>query len=55
MVSIGNLPGRAGDVTLPIPPGTDLNRYRLVDISAEAHDGNSAHSGDSLLRGTLTN
>ena len=55
MLSIGNLPGQAGDVTLPIPPGTDLNRYRLVDISAEAHDGNSAHSGDSLLRGTLTN
>jgi hypothetical protein len=55
MLSIGNLPGRAGDVTLPIPPGTDLNMYRLVDISAEAHDGNSAHSGDSLLRGTLTN
>lgn len=54
MVSIGSLPSRAGDVTLPIPPGTDLNRYRLVDISAEAHDGNAAHSGDSLLRGTLT-
>jgi len=55
MVAIGNLPGRAGDVTLPIPPGTDLNSYRLVDISAEAHDGDAAHSGDSLLRGTLTN
>ena len=55
MLSIGNLPGRAGDVTLPIPPGTDLNQYRLVDISAEAQDGNAAHSGDSLLRGTLTN
>jgi hypothetical protein len=54
MVSIGSLPNRP-DVTLPIPPGTDLNRYRLVDVSAEAHDGNSAHSGKSLLRGTLTN
>ena len=57
MVSIGNLPDRSNnpDVVLPIPPGTDLNTYRLVDVSAEAHDGNSAHSGKSLLRGTLTN
>jgi hypothetical protein len=54
MQSLGGLPARAGAV-LPIPPGTDLNTYRLVDVSAEAHDGNSAHSGDSLLRGTLTN
>ena len=53
MQSLGSLPGK--DVVLPIPPGTDLNTYRLVDVSAEAHDGNSAHSGDSLLRGTLTN
>ena len=52
MQSLGSLPGK--DVVLPIPPGTDLNTYRLVDVSAEPHDGNSAHSGDSLLRGTLT-
>jgi hypothetical protein len=55
MQSLGSLPGKDKDVVLPIPPGTDLNTYRLVDVSAEAHDGNSAHSGDSLLRGTLTN
>jgi hypothetical protein len=54
MVSLGSLTA-AADVTLPIPPGTDLNRFRLVDISAEANDGDSAHSGDSLLRGTLAN
>ena len=54
MVSIGNLPDQP-DVVLPIPQGTDLNQYRLVDVSVEAHDGNSAHSGKSLLRGTLTN
>ena len=59
MKSIGSLPNRTDvtdrtDVTLPIPPGTDLNRYRLVDISAEPHDGKPTHSGDSLLRGTLT-
>jgi hypothetical protein len=55
MVAIGNLPGRAGDVTLPIPPGTDLNQFRLVDISAAAPDGNSAPPAASLLRGTHTN
>jgi anti-sigma-K factor RskA len=53
MVSIGNL-GSQPEVTLPLPPGTDLRQYRLVDISDEAHDGDAAHSGHSLLRGTLT-
>lgn len=54
MMALGNLTG-AGEVTLPLPPGADLNRYRLVDVSAEAFDGDAAHSGESLLRGTLTN
>jgi anti-sigma-K factor RskA len=53
MQSLGGLPADA-EAVLPIPPGTDLRTYRLVDVSAEPHDGNSAHSGDSLLRGTLT-
>jgi hypothetical protein len=53
MIAVGNLAGSTG-VVLPLPPGADLNRYRLVDISAEAYDGNAAHSGKSLLRGTLT-
>jgi hypothetical protein len=53
MVQLGSL-NAAADVTLPIAPSVDLNRYRLVDVSAEANDGNSAHSGKSLLRGTLT-
>jgi hypothetical protein len=39
---------------LTVPPGTDLNRYRLVDVSDEPHDGDATHSGKSLLRGTLT-
>ena len=54
MMAVGNLAGGA-DVVLPLPPGADLNRYRLVDVSAEAYDGDAAHSGKSLLRGTLTN
>jgi hypothetical protein len=53
MVSVGNLSDKP-DVVLPVPPGTDLNQYRLVDVSDEPHDGNVAHSGKSLLRGTLT-
>ncbi|MFI1990830.1 anti-sigma factor [Actinoplanes sp. NPDC020271] len=53
MVAIGNLPDRP-EAVLPLPPGTDLNRYRLVDVSDEPHDGDAAHSGNSLLRGTLT-
>jgi anti-sigma-K factor RskA len=53
MVSLGNLNDRP-DVVLPVPPGVDMNRYRLVDVSDEPHDGDAAHSGRSLLRGTLT-
>jgi hypothetical protein len=59
MMAMGNIDGAAltgaADVVLPLPPGADLNRYRLVDVSSEAYDGNTAHSGKSLLRGTLTN
>lgn len=55
MQAVGAVPQNANEVRLPIPPGTDLNRFRLVDVSAEPNDGNSAHSGNSLLRGTLTN
>lgn len=53
MVAVGNLTDKP-DVLLPVPPGTDLNRYSLVDVSDEPHDGDAAHSGRSLLRGTLT-
>jgi hypothetical protein len=53
MMAVGNL-SESADVVLPLPPGADLNQYRLVDVSAEAFDGDAAHSGKSLLRGTLT-
>ncbi|MEU4242499.1 anti-sigma factor [Actinoplanes sp. NPDC026619] len=53
MIAIGNLADKP-DATLPVPPGIDMNTYRLVDISDEPHDGDAAHSGHSLLRGTLT-
>jgi hypothetical protein len=54
MVPVGMLGTSTGDVELPIGPTVDLNQFRVVDVSAEANDGNSAHSGKSLLRGTLT-
>ncbi|MCO8275082.1 anti-sigma factor [Actinoplanes sp. TRM 88003] len=53
MVAIGSLTGNR-DSVLAVPPGTDLRRYRLVDVSDEPHDGDATHSGRSLLRGTLT-
>ena len=53
MVALGNLPDKR-DAVLPVPPGIDMNRYRLVDVSDEPHDGDAAHSGRSLLRGILT-
>ncbi|MEV6690532.1 anti-sigma factor [Micromonospora sp. NPDC051196] len=53
MFSIGVLGGGA-DVLLPLPPNVDLRQYSVVDVSAEQFDNNTAHSGDSLLRGSLT-
>ena len=52
MFSIGILGGQS-DVDLPLPSSVDLKDYRLVDVSAELYDGNAAHSGHSLLRGSL--
>ncbi|MDG4808232.1 anti-sigma factor [Micromonospora sp. WMMD1120] len=53
MFSIGTLGGDA-DALLPLPPNVDLKSYSVVDVSAEEYDNNTRHSGDSLLRGTLT-
>jgi hypothetical protein len=52
MKSLGNL-GQAANEDFTVPANTDLRRYDVVDISDEPDDGNSAHSGASLLRGTL--
>nr|WP_232624706.1 hypothetical protein [Micromonospora sagamiensis] len=46
--------GEGTDALLPLPPDVDLDRYSVVDVSAERYDNNTAHSGDSLLRGSLT-
>lgn len=39
---------------LPLPAGIDVSEYPVVDVSIEAVDGDPAHSGTSVVRGTLT-
>ena len=51
LVSLGVLEGNTG--TFAIPAGVDLADYPIVDVSQEPLDGNPAHSGDSILRGTV--
>jgi hypothetical protein len=55
MVPVGIIRPEDPETVLPIAPTTNLNRYRLIDVSAQAYGGNGTHSGKSLLRGTLTN
>jgi len=52
LVSVGSL-GTHPIEDFPLPPTLDLTRYSVIDVSAEPNDGNAAHSGHSLLRGTL--
>jgi hypothetical protein len=51
LVSLGALESSSG--TFALPPGLDLARYKIVDVSVEPYDGNPAHSTDSLVRGSL--
>nr|WP_205693244.1 anti-sigma factor [Cellulomonas sp. IC4_254] len=52
LVSLGVLDGDEGRFALP--PGLDLAEFPVVDVSAEAFDGDPAHSGDSIVRGELS-
>jgi len=51
LVSLGTM--RDGSATFEVPAGVDTARFDLVDVSAEADDGDAAHSGDSIVRGKL--
>lgn len=51
LVSLGVL--RDSTTTFTVPADIDLDRYDLVDVSAESDDGDPAHSGDSIVRGKL--
>ena len=50
MVAVGILRGTQGQFV--VPTGLDLRRFPVVDISVQ-EPGNPAHSGHSVLRGTL--
>jgi hypothetical protein len=51
LVSLG--PSRP-DGSYDLPSGLDPEEFPVVDVSVEPLDGDPAHSGDSVLRGTLT-
>lgn len=49
LVSLGTIDGDR----FAIPDGYDTGRFSVVDISVEPRDGDPAHSGRSILRGSL--
>jgi hypothetical protein len=51
LVSLGVLEGEEG--RFDVPEGLDLAAFPVVDVSEEPLDGDPAHSGDSVVRGTL--
>lgn len=53
MVSLGAV-GSEERSTLPLPPGIALDRFTVIDVSAEDFDGDPTHSAISVVRGTLT-
>ncbi|WP_433057328.1 anti-sigma factor domain-containing protein [Dactylosporangium sp. CS-033363] len=53
MEALGVVAQGKTEPALAVPDSLDLTRYNIIDISAEPHDGNAAHSGRSMLRGTL--
>lgn len=52
MVALGSL--QAGKGQFSVPAGIDTREYRTVDVSDEPDDGNPAHSGVSVVRGTFS-
>jgi hypothetical protein len=51
LISVGVLEGTTGIFT--IPTDVTIADYPILDVSSEMPDGNPAHSGDSIVRGTL--
>ncbi|WP_158861854.1 anti-sigma factor [Leifsonia sp. AG29] len=50
-ISVGLLDGSEGRFVMP--PNISAADYPVVDVSQQPLDGNPAHSGDSIVRGTL--
>jgi hypothetical protein len=55
-VSIASMKDPASHIstTIPVPAGTDTDRYDIVDVSVQHVGAGPAHSGESILRGTLS-
>ncbi|MCK9794057.1 anti-sigma factor [Isoptericola sp. 4D.3] len=51
LVSLGVLEGDQG--RFDVPEGLDVAAYSVVDVSEEHLDGDPAHSGDSVVRGSF--
>jgi len=52
LVSLGSFRvAGGGRATLEVPLPVDPSRYRFVDVSVEADDGDPSHSSRSVLRG----
>ena len=51
LLSVGTLSGDQG--TFILPPGLDLEKFNVVDVSHELFDGDPSHSSDSIVRGKL--
>ena len=52
LISLGVLVGDSGRFTMPADISTDA--YPVVDVSEEPDNGSPAHSGNSIVRGTLS-
>lgn len=54
-VSIATMKDGSSDVAtdVALPAGTDTDRYEVVDVSVQEDGAGPAHSGNSVLRGTL--
>lgn len=54
IVDVAPVSRLSGAGTYTVPATLDVTTHRIVDISIEPRDGDEAHSGRSILRGTLT-
>jgi hypothetical protein len=52
LVSLGLLEGDRG--RFPLPDAVDVADFPVVDVSIEPTDGDPGHSGNSVVRGTLS-
>lgn len=51
MQTVGILTSADGEWSVPV--NVDLEKFPVIDVSDEPFDGNPAHSGESIARGTL--